>query len=279
MIKPIATVIIPAKGRPHLLERAISSVLSQDNSQDVEIIVIDDGSSPPLVPSGLRAQDKIIRQELSIGAAKARNVGINEAGADLIYLLDSDDYFIKRDYLGDKSDISVNDIGFCDILSQGYISAYPQLVGRLEFFPFVFHRHKHICQTSSLVFLKSSGLRFDPNLPKHQDWDFVFTQGIINGFRVRRLPGTIFFDRSDTHSVSRLQSSSRSLQWLNKLREMNLLSEQEDETVEFNLLARTDYFTVVRLFQRALRELLLGRTSLDEIARIFARRMLSKRTV
>lgn len=95
-------VIIPSKNRPQLVNRACSSVGNQlhvDLAQ-VQTIVVDDGSSPPLHGEDLRALAPnltLLRNETSVGPAMARNLGAAASSATLLAFLDDDDV-----WLGDK---------------------------------------------------------------------------------------------------------------------------------------------------------------------------------
>ncbi|MNM84548.1 GalNAc(5)-diNAcBac-PP-undecaprenol beta-1,3-glucosyltransferase [compost metagenome] len=216
MIK--CSVVIPAKSREELLQRAIDSVINSTHSEIAEIIIIDDHSSPPLSPSNLREQDRLIRLNRPSGAAIARNRGIAAARGDVIYLLDSDDYFIEKNFLIEhKQATETNCIYYSEITSQGYTSCFPYEVSIEKFFELIFFKTPHICQTSSLYFSKSVEVRFDESLPKHQDWDFVYS-ALIKNIKVIKGLGTVYFDRSDQSSISRKQISSRSTPWFNKLR-------------------------------------------------------------
>jgi glycosyltransferase involved in cell wall biosynthesis len=86
------TVIIPVLNRPTLLHLALASV-SEQSAPPLEILVIDDGSHPPLNPSNYSQYPNLnfFRNEITEGVASARNKGIKQARGDWIALLDSDD--------------------------------------------------------------------------------------------------------------------------------------------------------------------------------------------
>ncbi len=97
---PKVSVIIPVFNRPNRVKRAIPSVLAQSLSP-FEVILVDDGSSPPIkktlskeVPQKIR----LIELSKNRGVSYARNIGIKEAKGDFIALCDSDDEW-KRDKL------------------------------------------------------------------------------------------------------------------------------------------------------------------------------------
>jgi len=84
------SVIIPTYNRRDAVQRALESAFSQ-TYRDFEVLVIDDGSTDDTrsVLEG-RAGVRYLFQE-NAGPAKARNLGICQARADLIAFLDSDD--------------------------------------------------------------------------------------------------------------------------------------------------------------------------------------------
>jgi glycosyltransferase involved in cell wall biosynthesis len=89
------SVVIPVFNRPLLASRAIESALAQEQD-DLDVIVVDDGSTPPYaLPVHLAADPRVrlVRTENS-GAAAARNRGIAEARSAWIAFLDSDDVFL-----------------------------------------------------------------------------------------------------------------------------------------------------------------------------------------
>ena len=88
---PRVSVIIPTYNRSWCLSEAIDSVLSQ-TFQDMELIVVDDGSTDqtPALLSRYADRLRVLRQT-NRGVSAARNHGIQAAGGELIALLDSDD--------------------------------------------------------------------------------------------------------------------------------------------------------------------------------------------
>jgi len=89
------SVVIPVFNRQELVNRAISSVIKQSYTP-LEIIVVDDGSSPTLDASKLPKfkKIKVIRSPQNQGVSAARNQGIRKASGDWIAFLDSDDEWV-----------------------------------------------------------------------------------------------------------------------------------------------------------------------------------------
>lgn len=214
----IASVVIPAHNRNDKLNRAVLSVLMQNGAERVQIIVVDDCSTPPLHCPYLRVQDRFIRNTTNQGAPASRNTGIRLAEGALVYLLDSDDQFIQRDFIADyQAYAERTGLYFVNIISADQGSHYPEWMERGDFVDYTMGgRHPLIGQTSSLMFPARSKLYFDESLPKHQDWDLVFTY-LCQGERMWRMPGLVAYDVTDKASVSRTYSPHKSLPWLNKL--------------------------------------------------------------
>lgn len=84
---PELSVIIPTYGRAEQTAAAVRSALAQD--VDLEVVVVDDGSDPPLQMEERRV--RIIRLAKNKGVAAARNAGASAASAPWLAFLDSDD--------------------------------------------------------------------------------------------------------------------------------------------------------------------------------------------
>ncbi|HEX2955606.1 MAG TPA: glycosyltransferase family 2 protein [Chitinispirillaceae bacterium] len=94
----LVSVIIPLHNRKELLPRALNSVLKQ-SYRDLEILVIDDGSTDGAGDLPILKQDQRIRYlrlDTNYGVSKARNAGIANAHGSWIALLDSDDEWVPR---------------------------------------------------------------------------------------------------------------------------------------------------------------------------------------
>src|ERR1035437_904209 len=95
MNTPFFTIVIPSHDRPHLLDRALSSVLAQD-FEDYELIVINDGSHlsyDEIFEKYSARIQKIIVHDVSRGVSEARNSGITAGRGKWITFLDDDDEF------------------------------------------------------------------------------------------------------------------------------------------------------------------------------------------
>jgi hypothetical protein len=88
---PRVSVVIPAYQAGWCVGAAVSSVLWQ-TFQDLEVVVVDDGSADATadVVHALKGPITLVRQE-NAGVAAARNRGIETASGELIAFLDADD--------------------------------------------------------------------------------------------------------------------------------------------------------------------------------------------
>src|SRR5262245_44117839 len=97
---PKVSVIIPTHNRAELLRSAITSVLNQ-TFQDFEIIVIDDASKDhtrEVIGHFNDARIKVIHNQVSKGAAGARNIGIMNTNCEYIAFLDDDDEWLRDEH-------------------------------------------------------------------------------------------------------------------------------------------------------------------------------------
>lgn len=95
-INPLVTVIIPCFNSELFIQDCIRSVLQQSH-KNIEIIVIDDGSTDNtlLQMEGFASRITILRKE-NEGAASARNLGMQYSNGEYIAFLDSDDIWLPE---------------------------------------------------------------------------------------------------------------------------------------------------------------------------------------
>ena len=91
---PKVSVIIPTYNRSNLVKDAICSVLAQ-NESDLEVIVVDDGSTDGTckVVEDLRDGRVNYFYKINGGAASARNLGLSKCKGEYVAFLDSDDFW------------------------------------------------------------------------------------------------------------------------------------------------------------------------------------------
>lgn len=105
MTEPLVSIIIPVYNTNSAATRLLSALLS-DAYQNLEIIVVDDGSTDHTPELLRQLQDetkdsrlKIIRQT-NQGASVARNYGINISRGEYLMFIDSDDE-VSKDFISD----------------------------------------------------------------------------------------------------------------------------------------------------------------------------------
>ena len=95
------SVIVPTHDRPALLREAITSIVAQSRATfEVEIIVVDDGSNPPVDEATLRREFgnniSVLRNDVSRGLAWVRHQGAEAATGEIVTHLDDDDLFAPQ---------------------------------------------------------------------------------------------------------------------------------------------------------------------------------------
>ncbi|MGC1307863.1 MAG: glycosyltransferase [Phormidesmis sp.] len=89
---PLLSIIIPTYNRPHLLPRSVQSALGQ-TFEDLEVIVVDDGSPQPVdLPDNRRLS--VVKLPKNRGIAATRNAGLRAAKGRYVTFLDDDDQLL-----------------------------------------------------------------------------------------------------------------------------------------------------------------------------------------
>ena len=136
------SIIIPHKNIPQLLQRCLDSI---PRREDIQIIVIDDNSSPEIVdfahfPGRERDDVEIVFTREGRGAGYARNEGLKRAKGKWLLFADTDDFFLPDflktlDVYGDTDYDLVTfraESADCDTLKpvpsrQGYYGVYEKI--------------------------------------------------------------------------------------------------------------------------------------------------------
>lgn len=90
----LITVAVPTHNRPRLLREALTSIMAQTHPE-WEVVVVDDGSAPPVLESTLREllgeRFILVRHDQAQGIAAAKNAGVAAARGEVVLHLDDDD--------------------------------------------------------------------------------------------------------------------------------------------------------------------------------------------
>jgi len=202
--KPDISVIIPVYNTEKYLAECLDSVINQTFG-NIEIICVNDGSpdnSQKILEQYAKTDNriKIISQE-NAGLAAARNAGIHNACADLIYPLDSDD-IITPDCL-EKLYNTIKTTG-CDVVASEVNTFVDK--GVTEFF----HQPKftkyemygwHECCVANALYYKSGWKKYGGYstdrifaIAGGEDMDF-WLNFIDDGRRMIRIPDVLFYYR------------------------------------------------------------------------------------
>ena len=110
------SVIIPVYNQEKLLRKAVNSL---PLDEDIEVIIIDDGSTDKSweVAQELSEHPKIrcFHLEKNCGVSVARNMGIDMAWGDYLFMLDSDDYVYEDNFLQVMSMLDGTDLVFYNL--------------------------------------------------------------------------------------------------------------------------------------------------------------------
>jgi glycosyltransferase involved in cell wall biosynthesis len=184
------SVVIPTRGRPALLRRALASVAAQ-TAPPWETIVVVDGPDPEslalLESLGMPNLRWQVNAE-SVGASEARNQGVRAAGGEWIALLDDDDEWLptklERQLATLGASAAAIPIGTSQLITRTPSGDYvgppePPRAGE-HLSEYLFTRSGAFAgggriQTSTLLVRRQLllDLPFDAALPRYQDTDWV----------------------------------------------------------------------------------------------------------
>ncbi len=199
------SIVIPVYNRPGSAIRAARSALDQrlDGGETIEIVLVDDASSPPL-DVGVLEHTRIVRLDRNAGPAAARNRGIEACRGEWVAFLDSDDIWqphkLARQLALATSSRADNDKALLGIACGFY---YPnRMSGRLEYRLPVAGRNAlefasgcWIAPGTTLLLHRSAfesfGL-FDERLRRLEDYDWLLRFGLAGGrIEVADYPGAV----------------------------------------------------------------------------------------
>lgn len=187
---PKVSAVIPTRGRPELVARAIESVLAQTHT-DIEAVVVIDGPDPATYERLRQIADprlRVIHLPESVGGSEARNTGARAATGSWIGLLDDDDIWhsdkVEKQLRQAEAAQSQNPHSRLTLLTSRYITRFsdrdevwPQRFPRrgepLSEYLFCFPRN--VFQTSTLMCSRDLLIEepFLKGLRRLQDWDWL----------------------------------------------------------------------------------------------------------
>lgn len=219
------SVIIPTKNRIDIISKTIDSVYNQ-TAKPLEIIVVDDGSTDG-TESFLRQKYPdvvILRNEVSVRGAVARNQGAAIARGEYVAFLDSDDYWLPDHLSRQLSILEEGADGACSeffLVLEGDDKKPVKFDNRTvdgNIVNKIFSTKPFDCRTSTFVFRKKKfdSVKFDENMDKHQDWDLALNFAHSNKLVCSYHP-SVFIDVSHAgERMSHKLNHNASLYFLNK---------------------------------------------------------------
>lgn len=196
-------VVIPTHNRPDELVGAVGSVVAQTSAAD-EVVVVDDGSQPPVEGTVLRAMlpdITVLRNETPSGGNAARNRGWQACTSEWVAFLDDDDRFAAGKLAALRAAMRT-DPG-ADVL---YHTAWIQMVNegvgyttapkdlRTCDAPYTELLVGNYVGGTSMVAVRRSALQavagFDEGLPSMQDYD-LWLRLAQHGFRFHLVEGVL----------------------------------------------------------------------------------------
>jgi glycosyltransferase involved in cell wall biosynthesis len=188
---PLITAVIPTRGRPDLVVRAVQSALHQ-TYPNVEVIVVVDGPDASTVETleALREPRlRVITLAENAGGSEARNIGARAARGSWVAMLDDDDEWLPEKLAKQMAAMEGTAARHClitcrclqrqpghaDILAPRRLPRAGEDISEYMFFSDE-EKLRHVCgpQTSSYLATKELFLDvpFAKGLKCHQDWDW-----------------------------------------------------------------------------------------------------------
>lgn len=171
MHQPQITIIVPYYNRVNTLSACIDSILDA-NYKNIEILLIDDGSTDGSSSIGLRYASVFNNvyyfHQSNSGVSVARNTGLANAHGEWITFIDSDDVILPAHF-----DIVLRENGNADLLMVGATKAQLQDICKLRNYPI-----QRIERKSAKDYFMSR--EFDPyTIPFYCVWDKFFKLSVI----------------------------------------------------------------------------------------------------
>jgi GT2 family glycosyltransferase len=87
---PVASIVIPTRGRPAYLDVALASLVPQARAARAEIVVVSDGEDAPTAAAACRHDARLVASPRPLGINAARNLGVAAALGELVVFVDDD---------------------------------------------------------------------------------------------------------------------------------------------------------------------------------------------
>lgn len=230
---PLVSVVIPTRGRPQLVCRAVKSALAQ-TYPSIEVVVVIDGEDAETVAALQSIDDRRLRSLVlgeTAGGSEARNRGVQQSNGEWIALLDDDDIWHEnklevqmRAALEEKGDailITCRRInwepGQPDEVSPWRVIGKEEDPGEYLFCPGSGRRPTSGPQTSGILASRAllRAVPFTPGLTCHQDWDWYLRAMKYPGIKAQMIEQPLYrmYKEQARPSVTRVANWELSLAW------------------------------------------------------------------
>jgi len=234
MDKPLISVVIPTFRRPHLIQRAVTSALSQ-TFDNIEVVVVIDG-----VDDGTRAmvdalgdpRTKVVETGNNQGPACARNYGVRNATGYYIALLDDDDEWtpnkltVQLRLIDDKQLIGeflVSSRGISKTLQSECVYPDRILQPDEDFSEYLLGRRlfrRNGVSSGTLLFPRSLAVRIPfPNDTVMEDYGWLLLCAMGEGTPVFMCPEPLFIYHQAPVSRNTAMNWHLCLEWVNRYHE------------------------------------------------------------
>jgi len=233
-VKPIVSVVIPTRGRPALVVRAVNSALAQTLAEIEVIVVIDgpDGATNEALSTIEDPRINVISLSYPAGGSEARNIGVRKSRGEFIALLDDDDEW-SPSKLSQQLELARKSIARYPVVTCRLIARYPtideiwpvrQMKPNESMCDYLLCREASIRQGEG--FIQSSTLfvprtlmlqvEFESGLSRHQDWDWLIRASVYPGVEFLWVWDSLVIYHVDVEgkSVSSDRSLRASMNWI-----------------------------------------------------------------
>jgi glycosyltransferase involved in cell wall biosynthesis len=231
------TAVIPTHQRPQLVQRAVRSALAQ-TYDDMDVVVVVDGPDVATEQALAEVQDKRLRVMVlpkPLGAARARNLGVEAAWGDWIAFLDDDDEWLPEKTALQMKAAERSQYQYPIVSSQviartsSYELVWPRLLPFQPLSEYLLSRSSWsygdgLLSTITLFFPKElySLVPFQTGLARHQDLDWAIRATAQAGAGLEFIPKplAVWHQAEQRQSISVKADWKISFRWLESVREI-----------------------------------------------------------
>ena len=206
-MKPFFSIIIPYHNSMDTTGRLLGSIQKSKQAPSYEVIIVDDGSTEPVIPAqagiqskqrwipGQARNDKILRLPRNMGPAVARNRGVNVARGKFIVFADSDVEFfpdtlanLAKIYKEDPDVVAVTGVWVKEQRSKAFFPNYKALrdwsywINERDKSGYYFLFSTRIASIKKTVFTRLGG--FDESYPAPLVEDIELTYRIARRYAI-----------------------------------------------------------------------------------------------